>query len=298
MADNPLANLLIRTGVVRDCALGVLLAADPEKERNEEFHSHFFKWKAGAITSGTLSFSAHTACEIREPRTAVVMVAAEGQFCAAASGTLEYGNIFIKSHPEPKEERFGSFRSVACVAGRAHAVGLRGMIYRLDEWVRWARIDEGLPQTFDIEAIHGFEDAELYAVGLRGAMWQRTVDKWERRETPTNLHLNAVTCAADDMVYVAGCKGILLRGRHDAWTVIEHEAFTDDIRDLEWFQGVLYVSTLSGVFRLQGDRLVPVDFGEDSPKSTGQLSAAEGVLWSIGRHDVVSFDGSRWTRVV
>jgi len=28
------------------------------------------------------------------------------------------------------------------------------------------------------------------------------------------------------------------------------------------------------------------------------LSAAEGVLWSIGRRDVMSFDGKHWTRVV
>jgi hypothetical protein len=196
------------------------------------------------------------------------------------------------------DERFGSFRSVANIAGRAHAVGLRGMVYRLDEWVRWARIDEGLPRVFDIEAIHGFDDSELYAVGLRGAMWERAAGKWERREAPTNVHLNAVSCAGDGAVYVGGHKGILLRGRHDAWTVIEHQAFSDDIWDLEWFDGVLYVSTMAGVYRLHEDKLERVDFGADVPKSTYRLSAAKDVLWSIGRRDVMSFDGKRWARVV
>ena len=304
MADNPLTKLSIRTGVVREPALGILLAADPDKEQNEELHTHFFKWKVGTFSAGAFNFSAHTACEIREPRTAIVMVASQGEFCAAATGGIEYGNIFSNSQPEPKDERFGSFRSVATIAGKAHAVGLRGMVYRLDEWVRWARIDEGLPRMFDIEAIDGFDetggfdDTELYAVGLRGAMWERTPRSWERRDMPTNIHLNAVTCAGDGTVYIGGYKGLLLRGRHDAWTVIEHDAFAADIWDLEWFDGVLYVSTLAGVYRLKNDRLEPVDFGQESPPSTYQLSAAEGVLWSIGRRDVLSFDGRQWTRVV
>lgn len=300
MTDNPFTELelQIRTGVVRQSTLGVLLAADPKKEEREELHTHFFKWKTGTFSAGTFNFSAHAACEIREPRPAIVMVASQGEFCVSSSGGIEYGNIFIKSQPGSNDERFGSFRSVANVAGRAHAVGLRGMVYRLDEWVRWTRIDEGLPRIFDIEAIHGFEDAELYAVGQRGLMWERTPKKWERRETPTNVHLNAVICAADGTVYVGGCKGVLLRGRHDAWTVIEHEAFTNDIWDLEWFEDKLYVSTQAGVYRLNKEQLERVDFGEDAPQSTHWLSAAEGVLWSIGQRDVMSFDGRRWTRVV
>lgn len=298
MTDSPLTNLLIRTGVVREPALGIVLAADPKKEQDQELHTHFVKWKAGTCSAGTFNFSAHTACQIREPRTAIVMVASQGEFCAAATGAIEYGNIFIRSLPEPKDERSGMFRSVTCIAGKAHAVGLRGMVYRLDEWVRWVRIDEGLPRTFDIEAIHGFDDDEIYAAGLRGAMWERTSRSWERRHLPTNVNLNAISCARDGTVYVGGSKGVLLHGRHDAWSIVELDGFAADICDLEWFADALYVATQTGVYRLQRDRLVAVDFGEDSPSSTQQLSAAEGVLWSIGRRDVMSFDGKHWTRVV
>jgi hypothetical protein len=90
----------------------------------------------------------------------------------------------------------------------------------------------------------------------------------------------------------------LIRGRANTWKIVDQEKITDDIWDLEWFEGHTYVSTMSGLFRLRGEHLEPVDFGADPPKSTYQLSAAKGVLWSIGSSDVMSFDGKKWTRVV
>ena len=38
--------------------------------------------------------------------------------------------------------------------------------------------------------------------------------------------------------------------------------------------------------------LEPVDFGAEQPKSFYHLSAAPGVMWSIGESEVMSFDGS------
>jgi hypothetical protein len=60
-----------------------------------------------------------------------------------------------------------------------------------------------------------------------------------------------------------------------------------------------HVATTSALYRLQCDALQPVDFGGgDAPQSFYHLTAADGVMWSIGERHVFSFDGRRWTRIV
>ena len=160
------------------------------------------------------------------------------------------------------------------------------------------RIDEGLPDSFNAQAIHGFDASDIYAVGRKGELWQYDGKKWINRELPTNRNLTAVHYAGDGMVYVAGHEGTLIRGREQTWSMIDQESAPEDVWDLEWFEGELYVSTLEALYRLKGETLEPVDFGDDPPKSTYQLSAAKGVLWSNGEFDVMSFDGTRWARIV
>ncbi|MNR67130.1 hypothetical protein D3C85_1909650 [compost metagenome] len=60
----------------------------------------------------------------------------------------------------------------------------------------------------------------------------------------------------------------------------------------------LYVSTMANVYHLKNDQLEPVNFGDDRPNSCYQLSAAEGVMWSNGEFDLMSFDGTQWRRIV
>jgi hypothetical protein len=65
---------------------------------------------------------------------------------------------------------------------------------------------------------------------------------------------------------------------------------------MEHFAGQLYVSSTHFVYRLEGDTLKPVDFGDDAPRTCYHLSAADGIMWSIGPKDVMEFDGSSWKR--
>ncbi|MCY1449154.1 hypothetical protein D9M71_658760 [compost metagenome] len=104
-------------------------------------------------------------------------------------------------------------------------------------------------------------------------------------------------CAGNGVVYASGRKGLLLKGRDDSWEVIDHQSMIDDIWDLAWYHDKLYLSTMHGLFTLDQDKLLAVDFGEDSPNSCYHLSAADGVLWSIGGKDIMAFDGNSWTRI-
>lgn len=296
MTDTPLKHYAIRTGVVRQEQTGYLLACDPDKEE-EQPHAKIFKWHQGVFSDSTAKFNAHSICLIADPDVALVFVSAEG-FYGVHSKTSVAGNIFNDSQPRPREPRYGSFRSVSEIGGKAHAVGLRGMVYRLDEFTGWTRIDEDLSREFDVQAIHGFDGSDAYAVGFAGQLWHFNGRNWSKRELPTNLNLTCVKCAGDGTIYIAGHAGILIRGQQHTWEIIDHDVTADDVWGLQWFEGKLYVSTMSGVYRLEGEELEPVEFGDDPPKGCYHLSAARGVMWSIGEYDVMSFDGKKWTRIV
>jgi hypothetical protein len=287
--------LCIRDAVVFNGDFGYILACDPETELDTPY-TWIRALHQGQISESWLKFNAHSVCRTVLPERGVVSISSEG-FYSVFSGKVHVGNIFDASQPQPTDPRYGSFSSVAQIGGRAHAVGLRGMVYRLDAPASWTRIDEQLAREFDVEAIHGFSESDIYAVGRKGELWQFNGQFWLKRDLPTTVNLSAVKCAEDGFVYIGGHNGVLIRGRNEAWEILDQAPMRSDIWDIEWFEGELYVSTFSAVYRLKGPHLEPILFGEDKPKTFYHLSVGEGVLWSVGEADVMSFDGTKWTRV-
>ena len=285
MSKSPFVGLVIRTAAVRRHDLGFIYACDPAKEREEIPHAIIFKWKAGVFERGECEYDAHTICVIEVPESGLVDASGAGYYSINTRNVITTVVLFENSHPPSKKRRIGGIRSISEIAGKAYAVGLRGMVYRLDRLNAWTRIDDGLPDTFDVQAIHGFGEADLYAVGRNGDLWQFDGKQWIKRQLPTNMNLTSVKCAGDGKVYVAGHRGILIEGRSDQWENIEHQATGDDIWDIEWFEGQTYLSTMKEVYQLNNGGLNPVDFGKDRPKSCYQLSTAPGVMWSNGEHD-------------
>ncbi len=298
MKKSPLRDLVIRTAVVRRLDLGFIYACDPRKEEKEIPHAITFMWEAGKFDRGECNYNAHTACIIEHPEPGLVDASEPGYYSVNTRNGMTSGDILEYSQPPPRKPRLGGIRSLSEIGGKAYAVGLRGMVYQLDGLRKWTRIDEGLPDSFNIQAIHGFEISDTYAVGRHGELWHYNGKRWTKRELPTNKNLNTVKCAGNETVYLAGHDGILIRGRENIWEIIDHEETDDDIWDLEWFEGKLYVSTMDAVYRLKKEELEPVDFGKDPPKSCYQLSAAKGVMWSNGEYDIMSFDGNAWARIV
>jgi hypothetical protein len=298
MKKSPLQGLAIRTAVVARPDLGFIYACDLKKQEKQVPHAVTFKWKAGVFSQGQCSYDAHTACIIQQPEYGLVDASEPGYYSVETQKGVTSGDILVNSQPAPKKRRLGGIRSLAEIEGKAYAVGLGAMVYRLDKLSRWTRIDDGLPESFGIEAIHGFDSSDIYAVGADGEFWHYDGKKWTKHELPTNANLNEVKCAGNKKVYLAGADGTLIQGRKDRWEVLEQEEVTDDLWDIEWFNEQLYVSTMDAVYRLKKNELEAVDFGADPPKSCNQLSAAKGVLWSIGEFDLLSFDGTDWSRIV
>jgi hypothetical protein len=196
MAEHPLKGLTIRTGAVRLPEVGYILACDRQKEDQEIPHTISFTWKSGKFNRGEANFNAHSCCIIQRPELGLVKVGGSGSYSVETGRGVTAGNIFSVSQPPSKQSRYGEIRSTAEIAGNAYAVGLRGMVYRLDDVKLWTRIDEGLPSSFNIQAIDGFDALNIYAVGRRGEVWHLGGRNWTKLEVPTNTLFTTVKCTA------------------------------------------------------------------------------------------------------
>ncbi|MFY0564564.1 hypothetical protein ACN28E_11985 [Archangium lansingense] len=187
------------------------------------------------------------------------------------------------------------------IGRRTFAVGMGRQVYRRDGENQWTRLDQQLQplmgEVKGFESIDGFSETNLYAVGWDGEIWHFDGNAWTQQQCPVDVVLTRVLCAGDGNVYATGRQGLLLRSGGARWEVVEHDSLREDIQDMAWYEGRLYLSTRRQLLTLSGDRLVPIHFGDDAPATCYHLSAANGVLWSLGAKDIMAFDGKKWTRV-
>jgi hypothetical protein len=294
---NGVGNLVIRTGVVRSASVGYLFAADLQRQEDDEPHSVFFKRDGDKWVPGHTNFNVHSTCLIHWPEFGLLSMSASGDYLLQTAKGPKGANVFAKSTPKPAKPRYGDIRWVASIADKAYAVGHMGAVYRLDKLDQWARIDDGLPEDFDVECIAGFSDADLYAVGYAGQCWHFNGQAWSRCELETNAVLTRVCCAGDGQVYAGGHGGVLMVGRGQQWSVLANQEVTDDIWSVAWFEGALYVATMSELWRWDGKDWTRVNFGDDAPKTFYHLSCAPDAMWSVGEEDVMCLTQGKWHRV-
>ncbi|HYP84232.1 hypothetical protein [Variovorax sp.] len=191
-------------------------------------------------------------------------------------------------------------RNARTIEGDVYACGAKRQVYRRTGEHQWLDISApraAQTEALGFEAIDGYGHDDIYAAGWAGEIWHYDGQAWRSCDSPTNVILTAVCCAGDGVVYAAGQGGVMVRGRGDAWeTIAWEDEVTIDMWDLCWFQDTLYVAGSTALFTLAQDRLVPVDMGGIGPVSCFSLSTAQGVLWSVGKANVVAFDGATWQR--
>jgi hypothetical protein len=227
----------------------------------------------------------------RSPAGKIVVIGEEGETIAYGAG---------KSADEAIKPTPVLIRNARTIEGEVYACGMKRQVYRRTGERTWNDVSAPFPKPKEevgFEAIDGYSHKEIYAVGWKGEIWQYSGKKWTNRSSPTSLIMTAVCCAGDDVVYVAGQQGVMIRGRNDEWEAIEWEDdVSDDLWDLCWFGDKLYVATMTGIYTLEGSTLEPVDLGDVEIATFYSLTTTDGVLWSIGRDDVASFDGTNWQR--
>jgi hypothetical protein len=296
-------NFSFVTGVVRLADLTyVAVVGDDLAEENME-HSLFAFWDAGAWGGKGIQTEWQTVAGtiIKHPKEQAIFLGLGGELQCIGSGDVH--NELINPSGEPGPRKRGAMRGIGSIEGKAYAVGMDRQVYRRDGVDSWTCIDHSArPKAGDdaivsFEAIDGYSAKEIYAVGREGEIWQYDGVSWRQITSPTNIILTKICCAPDGNVYICGLAGILLRGRHDNWEIIEQEDTEADLWGIAWHADALYLASMNFVYKLDGDKLALVDFGADTPGTCFHLSAADGVLWSIGAKDLMAFDGAQWVRI-
>lgn len=290
------------TGAVRSSGAGLLAAVSDDAVEARTNHTFFLIWENGEWDGleapkpwGTVGM-----CVCEHPRRETIALGSGGQVLCVGDGDVH--EEMIEPGGDPPGER-PTMRGIRCIDGKAYAVGMNRRAYRRDDANKWVSIDQGARPPSDsravvgFEAVDGFTQSDIYAVGWDGEIWHFDGARWTQVDSPTNVVFSDVCCAEDGFTYACARAGIIVRGRGNEWQIIDHQLSGTDFWGAAWYDGKLYLSTTKELFTLQDDNLNPVAFGTDSPGSCFHLSAGHGVLWSIGAKDVMVFDGQNWTRI-
>ena len=275
----------------------IYLLAEPD---NHACPAVFFKYKPQAPGSQeNLSFGAVRI--ISFPGREFLVIGADGDVWGlrgTQNATRLTGHLDPTSPDGPGSR--GWIRDARAIDGLIYAVGMSRQAYVRDERDVWHHIDGDVlskpGEIVGFNAVDGFSSKEIYAVGLKGAIWRYTGKEWFSVPSPTNVALNAVRCVGD-YVYIVGVSGIVLKGRLDRFRVLDKQADEENLYAVEGFGDDVYVASQRELFRLKGDVLgkVPTKLGEIT---AGSLSSRDGVLWSVGaKHLIWTDDGKKWTQV-
>jgi hypothetical protein len=283
-------HVLVR-GAARFNDLVYLSLEDKKLKKKGLAHTRLGSIDGGEVANvEDLSWRVSAMCVVKKPVEKLVAISEDGKVFTYVGGKSGEENI-AQAHV---------LRGCKTIDQRAYACGMGRQVFARERERMWTAMHapEGKDdEIVGFEDVDGFDAGELYAVGWNGEVWWREGHAWTRAASPAKTTLSAVCCAGDDHVYACGQAGTLLRGRRDRWEALTTPAQTDDLWDVRWFSGHLYVASYKALYRLEGANLVPVDFGRALPTTFYKLTDAEGVLWTIGEKNVCFFDGATWTRL-
>ncbi|MCD9032174.1 hypothetical protein LDO32_10615 [Luteimonas sp. Y-2-2-4F] len=303
MSKRHTPDMTLVTGAVRYRDLAYVAMTDDNIEARIG-HTHLYDWdlqedgddKWGYI--GATHWATVSMAISRHPLQQMIAISPHGE--AKLFGSQDEREERIHAPGSAPAER-GHLRAVRTIGERTFAVGMHRQVYRRDAADQWTCLDQAIRpavgETKGFEAIDGFHEADLYAVGWDGEIWHFDGQLWTRRPSPTPHVLTGVLCAGDGQVYAWGRRGLVVAGRGEDWRVVPLDPLVGDIGDMAWHAGALYVATRTGLSTLDGGTLAPVAFGADAPGTVGTLSSADGMLWAIGPKDIMALEHGAWRRI-
>lgn len=231
-----------------------------------------------------------------EPRV-LLAIGPEGQFWEVDVGTAtESFGLVPDLHYQ--------LRSLSVIDDHIYACGMGRIALRREPGGQWTVFDALGPSKDDtvvgFEDISGFSANDIYTTGWAGEIWWFHDGRWQQIDSPVSGNMNAVCCAADGNVYIAGESGTLVRGREDTWTVLD-TGQTLNLMDVCEYEGDIYVATDFSILKLDGDTLVADDnFADetDPPATCLYLLKAPDGLYSMGPKDLFRRQAGPWERLV
>ncbi len=214
---------------------------------------------------------------------------------AGPSGVSE--EMIDESNQGPSKR--GELKDMCLIGDRLYVVGVGGQVYRREGPAKWVRFDKGLEDTdIELNAIHGLDESDIYAVGTGGGIWRCVDGEWKPLESPGDATLRNVLVVEPGLAYAVGEKGMLLRCDADKCKVVQEIEDLKDLAGIEWFDGKLYVASESCIYVLNDGGLESAKAGYGPGFTFGHLSANDGVMWSFGKnHLFKTDDGARWHNV-
>lgn len=296
--------LAISTGCVRYHDLAYLVVTDRKLSEEEVPHSTILSIDAGKIGGLDLHWTVASVAVCHQPEERLIAIGQWGQVHVLGGGVNAEEPGIRDGKLEPR--RRGPLREVRAIAGgRAYAVGTSRQCYRREGPGRWRCIDataqaaDGKPLTDkSFESIDGFSDKEVYAVGWDGEIWTWNGKHWRQLQSPTDVALHKVVCAPDGNVYACGKMGVVVKGRGKHWELVGHTATEETFWGMAAFGDRIYLSTTQGIYVIDEGGLQPFRSGKRLPGSCYHLSAADGVMWSIGFTEVFEMSTRSWTQLL
>jgi hypothetical protein len=287
-------------GVVRNRTTVYVAMVSDEGEQMKIPQTLFTVWHKGQwLNVGEVRWRVSGMAVAGTPLEQLVATGEWGDVHCAGSGDMHAEHVAAGAKKQPSDR--GPLRGARRIGSSIYVVGMDRQAYRRADANRWVELGPKPPSPASdptgFEAVDGFNEQDIYAVGWDGEIWKFTGLAWEQLPSPTNLVLVDVCCAGNSSVYACGRQGFLIKGRDQAWDAVDTQGLGEDIWSLAWFNERLYFSTLYGVYTLEGNGVREVDMGAAQPKTCHRLSAEDGVLWSIGAKDVMAFDGTAWSRI-
>jgi len=280
------------SGAARWKNLIYVIGKDRALHEDDVEHTRFLAFENGKFChNGDKNWSAVAVCIARQPAEKMVAVGENGQVLTYVGG---------KKTEEQMTPPPVVLRGIGVVDGLPMACGMKRQVYKRTGENVWTAMSAPPPpagENAGFEAIAGYSGEEIYAVGWKGEIWEWNGAQWIKRESPTNLILTGVCCGEDGNVYICGQRGTLIRGRHDAWELVDLKEFARDFWDIHWFNSKVYLATMTELYTFTDGGLAPVQIAPDKTATCYRLTSAQGVLWSVGSDDIFSFDGTQWTRV-
>jgi hypothetical protein len=292
MSRKILKSRVFTDGAARYHNLVYILSKDKSMMEDHIPHTSavgLYKGKWGDCTNTNWNSTAIAVA--KKPTEKLVFVGEDGEICTYVGGV---------SSNEDTLPKVSMIRCAETINGYVYVCGMKRQVYKRTSENQWIDISAPFPKKKEkvgFESIDGFSEDEIYAVGWKGEIWQYDGSKWLDRGSLTNLILTSVCCAPDGVVYIVGQQGMFIKGRHDTWEIVEWEdEIVIDFWDLSFYQGKLYISTMTEIYTFEKGQLIDVDFGGIDVSSCYGLTQAEDIMWSIGGEDVLSFDGKTWQK--
>ncbi len=211
----------------------------------------------------------------------------------------------------PDSKRFGRMQDIQEIGDTLFACGDGLQFFKRAQHGTWQCLAPDLRQPprvppseyFIMPRINGPNEREVYAVGQRGAIFFWDGQAVRRLDSPTTATLIDVCVEADDVIWICGGDGTLLRGNHrTGFALCPGTRGTSLFQRMTLFDGRLYLAAgggdPSGLFAYDGAKLTRVRTGLRPTIAAPHLvGSAHGALWAASVKDILRFDGTRWERI-